>query len=120
MSDYRNLMVWKKSMDLVKEVYGLAKKLPPEEKYALSDQLRRAVVSVPSNIAEGSGRDSEKEYVRFLNIAKGSACEVETQLTVCCSIGYLDQGDIEAVLALCTEVEKMLSSLAKKISSRKN
>ncbi len=72
MQNYKELTVWQKSMDLVEEVYRLLKLLPREEQYALSDQLRRAAVSVPSNIAEGYGRHAAKDYLRFLNIARGS------------------------------------------------
>ena len=71
MKDYRELIVWQRSMDLVEQVYRLAKCLPKEEVYGLSDQMRRAAVSIPSNIAEGNGRSAEKEYIHFLNIARG-------------------------------------------------
>ena len=83
MGDYRDLVVWQRSMELVKLVYGLTKQLPREETFALSNQLRRAVVSIPSNIAEGYGRNSKQDYLRFLNIARGSKNEVETQLQIC-------------------------------------
>lgn len=79
MEDYRDLIVWKRSMELVRAVYALTKRLPKEETFALSNQLRRAVVSIPSNIAEGYGRNSKQDYLRFLNIARGSKNEVETQ-----------------------------------------
>lgn len=79
MEDYRDLIVWQKSMELVRAVYALTKQLPKEEIFALSNQLRRAVVSIPSNIAEGYGRNSKQDYLRFLNIARGSKYEVETQ-----------------------------------------
>lgn len=82
-SDYKRLKVWQKAMDLKEEVYRLVRLLPREETYALSDQLRRAVVSMLSNIAEGHGRGSDKEFVKFLTIARGSLFEVETQLLIC-------------------------------------
>ena len=79
-NDYRDLVVWQQSMTLCQEVYALIRQFPQEERYALCDQLRRAVVSIPSNIAEGNGRDSRAEYSRFLAIARGSVFEVQTQL----------------------------------------
>jgi len=82
MSDYKDLQVWQESMNLVEEVYKLVKLLPKEETYALSDQLRRAVVSIPSNIAEGQNRNTGKEFIQFLYISLGSASEVETQLLI--------------------------------------
>ena len=80
---YKDLIVWQKSMDLVIEIYKLVKKLPKEETYSLSDQMRRAVVSIPSNIAEGYTRKSTNEYLNFLSIANGSRTELETQLLIC-------------------------------------
>ena len=109
--DYRDLEVWKKSMDLAEIVYGLMAFLPKEEKYALCDQMRRAVISVPSNIAEGNGRMSIKEYVRFLGIARGSKSELETQLLLCVRLKYLSTAQIEPAMLLSDEIGKMLNSL---------
>ena len=106
---FKDLTVWQKSMDVVVSVYKLAKMLPKDETYALSDQLRRAVVSIPSNIAEGSGRNSTKEYIQFLYIALGSACEVETQIIIAQRIGYLK--DIEEDIKNINEIKKMLNGL---------
>ena len=103
-------------MELVVEVYGLVKKLPKEETYALSDQMRRAVVSIPSNIAEGNARGSEKEFLRFLSIAQGSNAEIETQLLICVQLGYLYEGEIQTALVLSEEVSKMIRGLRKAIS----
>ena len=114
--DYKELIVWQKSMDLVVEVYRLVKKLPKEETYALSDQMRRAVVSIPSNIAEGKNRSSEKDYLRFLFIARGSRAEVETQLLICVRLDYLEEAEVEYALNLCSEVGKMLSTMISKMS----
>ncbi|MBR1647078.1 MAG: four helix bundle protein [Selenomonadaceae bacterium] len=104
-------------MDLLVEVYRLVKKLPREETYALSDQMRRAVVSIPSNIAEGRARSSEKDYVRFLFIARGSRAEVETQLMACLRLNYLSESDVEQALSLCDEVGRILNSMIYKLSS---
>ncbi|QFR42541.1 four helix bundle protein [Sulfurimonas xiamenensis] len=91
MSDYKDLNIWKESMDLVENVYRLVKLFPKEEIYALTDQLKRAVVSVPSNIAEGQNRNTDKEFVQFLYIALGSASEVETQLLIAKRLNYLQK-----------------------------
>ena len=79
---YRDLIVWQKSMELVDEIYRLTNLLPKEELYCLSDQMRRAAISIPSNIAEGHGRQTSKEFRQFLSISKGSVCELETQLEI--------------------------------------
>ena len=104
-------------MDLAVEVYQLVKKLPKEELFALSDQMRRAVTSIPNNIAEERGRDSIKKYTHFLSIAKGSNAELETQLLLCVKINYLNNSDIEKALGLIKEVGKMLNSLQKSLIS---
>ena len=119
MEDFRNLVVWQKSMDLVKQVYALMRLLPKEEIFALSNQIRRAVVSIPSNIAEGYGRHSRNDYLRFLNIARGSKNEVETQLQICLMLDYLKPEDIAETQAICTEVGKMLNSLINTVESLK-
>ena len=81
-NSYQDLEVWKKSIDFVEQIYRLVKQLPKEETYALSDQMRRAAASIPSNIAEGANRKTTKEYIQFLYIALGSAAELETQLII--------------------------------------
>ena len=114
--DHKDLIVWQKAMDLLVEVYHLVKKLPKEELYALSDQMRRAVVSIPSNIAEGRGRSSDKDYLRFLFIARGSQAEVETQLLACVRLDYLRESEIQLALDLCSEIGRMLNSMIRKLS----
>ncbi|PLY14342.1 four helix bundle protein [Sulfurimonas sp. CVO] len=106
---FKDLTVWQKSIDFVASVYLLVKQLPKEETYALSDQIRRAVVSIPSNIAEGFGRNSTKEYVQFLYIALGSASEVETQIIIGQKIGYFK--DIEQYSQDINEIKKMINGL---------
>ena len=101
MKSYRGLAVWEKAMDLVEEVYRITNLLPKDERYALSDQLRRAVVSIPSNIAEGYGRNGVKEYARFLNIARGSKYEVETQLLICVHLRFVTDSEIYKAMSLC-------------------
>lgn len=110
-ANYRNLTVWQKAMILTEEVYRLVKKLPKEEIYALSNQMRRAAVSVPSNIAEGQGRATKNEFRTFLSIANGSLAELETQLLICVHLGYLSDEEISTAMSLSNEVNRMLTSL---------
>ena len=115
MESYRDLIVWQKSMLLVKEIYSIVRFLPKEEQYALSDQMRRAVVSIPSNIAEGYGRNSTNDYIRFLNIARGSKYELETQLHICVMLNYVTKEQVELALDLTQEIGKMINALVKKL-----
>ncbi len=117
---YKDLIVWQKARKLVKEVYLLVKKLPKEEIYCLSDQIRRAAISVPSNIAEGFGRGSSKDYVHFLKISRGSNNELGTQLILCVDLGYMTEEDIEEIMNLSSEIERMINSLTKKVSESDN
>ena len=116
--NFEEMYVWQKAMQLVREVYRLVRLLPKEETYALSDQMRRAAVSIPSNIAEGYGRHSANEYVRFLNIARGSKNELETQLQICVMLGYLQHEDALAASVLCKEVSRMINALLKTITNK--
>ena len=109
---FKNLIVWQKAVELVKEVYGLIQRLPPEERYALTDQLRRAAVSIPSNIAEGNGRSGNKDYAHFLAIARGSLYETITQLELAKELGYIEEYD--CVIPLAEEVSRMLTSMLRK------
>ena len=102
-------------MELVRKVYQTSKRFPAGERYALTDQLRRAVVSIPSNIAEGSGRASNKDYAHFLSIARGSLYETLTQLQIAQDLGYIDGYD--SCNELAQEVGRMLTSLMKKYDS---
>lgn len=117
--DYKELIVWQKSRLLVKSVYLQTKKLPRDELFGLTNQVRRAVVSIPSNIAEGYNRHSDKEFIHFLKIAKGSAAEVETQLILCMDLEYLAESDIRETLSLVGEVLRMLGSLIIAMERRK-
>ncbi len=114
-SHFKELKVWQKSMDLVIEIYGLVQLLPKYENYALSDQMRRAAVSIPSNIAEGQQRRSAKEFVRFLLIARGSCAELETQLSVCVALKYLTDAQIKNASSMLDEIGRMLSGLVAKL-----
>lgn len=114
MTTFRNLNVYIKSKELVKQIYELLKKFPREEQFALSDQLRRAVISIPSNIAEGSGRNSQKDQAHFYNIAYGSLMEVFSQLDIACDLGYICQEEFNQLVLLINEEAKMLSGLIAK------
>ena len=116
-SDYRDLKVWQKAIELTSEVYKLVKLLPNEERYALSDQIRRAVVSVPSNIAEGRGRGTNKEFVRYLLMSRGSLWEVSTQLEICERLQYLNNDEMTNARQLITEISKMINALASSFSN---
>ena len=111
MSHYRDLIVWKKSMDLVSDIYKHTRSFPREETYGLISQLRGAAVSVPSNIAEGQGRRSRREFVHFLRTARGSLMEMETQLLICCRLGYLDEANGRVLLCSCDEISRLLHGL---------
>ena len=116
--EYSELIVWQKAMQVAEQIYKLVKLLPPEEKYALADQMRRCAVSIPSNIAEGQERNSSADFVRFISIAQGSRAELETQLKLCDRIGYLGKEDIEECMMLLKEVGRMLNSIVKKLINK--
>ena len=109
--DHKKLEVWRKSVVLVKQIYSITNKYPSEEKFGLVSQIRRASVSVPSNISEGVSRSSSKERRRFYEIARSSLVEVDTQLVISQTLGYLSKKDIERVGSLMNEVFAMLSQM---------
>ncbi len=111
MKTHKDLIVWQKSIALVKSVYALTQSFPQEEMFGLISQMRRCAVSIPSNIAEGHGRGSEKELVRFLEIALGSAAELETQLIIAKELNFVVAEDFETIISEVNEVVKMLSAL---------
>ena len=114
-SNYRELVVWQRAMELVKETYRIVRLLPKEETYALSDQMRRAAISIPSNIAEGQARNSTKEFIQFLSIARGSKAELQTQLLICVQLKYVTEEEIYAAMCMAEEVGKMIGSLISKL-----
>jgi four helix bundle protein len=114
-ASYQKLIVWQKSMMLAKNVYLLCEKLPKDETYGISSQMKRCAVSIPSNIAEGHGRKNTKEYIQFLHIAYGSSCELETQLILTSDIFKSDNiKEIEGLI----EVQKMLYAMFTKLKSK--
>lgn len=117
-TDYRDLIVWQKGMALTKEVYVVSSHFPKTETYGLVSQIRRAAVSIPSNIAEGQGRNSDGDFVRFMAIANGSLREVETQLFLGVQLNFVEESQIRRCLEICNEVAKLLHGLSTKIQSR--
>ena len=117
-SDYKELQVWHKAIDLVVEIYKISKLLSKEETYGISDQIRRSAVSIPSNIAEGQSRNSIKEFIQFLSIARGSLAELETQLLICIKVNMLSEDNITEAQNIITEIGKMIKGLMNKLNSQ--
>ena len=109
--DYKDLHVWQKAMELAKQVYLFTNRFPSEEKFGLVSQMRRAAVSVPSNIAEGQARNTTGEFIQFLSHAEGSAAELDTQLRLSIELGHCVVEDVSEVFQLLTDVQKMLKRL---------
>ena len=113
---YKELLIWQKGIKIVVLVYKLTKDFPKDEIYALTSQLKRASVSVPSNIAEGFGRQTDKSFNHFLNVARGSLNEIETQLIIAKELGFIDNKDVlNEILFLIDEEGKMLNAFAKNL-----
>lgn len=115
MHNFRELKVWQKSRSLVKEVYLLTSIYPPSEKFNLCHQIQSCVVSIPSNIAEGSGRGSDVDFARFLDMSMGSSHELETQLLLSFDLGYLTQEKLDDCLEKVWEIQKMITGLLNKL-----
>jgi four helix bundle protein len=118
MSDFRKLLIWQKSMALITKIYFSTNNFPKEEIFGLTSQIRRSSISIPSNIAEGSGRESDKDFLRFLNISTGSLFEMQTQLEIAKNITYLNQEEFNNLYEDSREVERMLVAFIKKIKDR--
>ena len=115
MHKYRELEIWKRAIDLTVDVYALSKNFPDDERFGLTSQIKRAAVSVPSNIAEGAGRNSNKEFNQFLGISTGSIFEVETQLIIAERLNFLSSDQVEEVLNKSNELVLMTKSLKNKL-----
>ncbi|HYV96660.1 MAG TPA: four helix bundle protein [Gemmatimonadaceae bacterium] len=116
---YSDLIVWQKSMDLAREIYRVTASFPVTERYGLTSQLRRAAVSVPSNIAEGHGRASTGEYLNQLSVARGSLFELETMMLLAEQLEYADPGRVAKAKALTNEIDRMLVGLRSKLARKK-
>ena len=112
---YKDLQIWQRSMDLVEKIYRITGKLPNSEQWGLSSQMRRAAVSVPSNIAEGYGRQATGEYRHHLSIARASLLELETQVLLCHRLSFLDESEVNSLIDEIEEISKMIASLISKI-----
>ncbi|GAA5041118.1 four helix bundle protein [Marivirga lumbricoides] len=117
MHNFKKLKIWEKSMELSLLIYRITNDLPSEEKFGLTSQVRRCAVSIPSNIAEGSSRDSKKEFARFLSIAIGSSFELETQLLLSRKLNFITESDFNIVELSLTEIQKMLNSFIKSLNA---
>ena len=117
---YRDLQVWQKSMELVTKIYQQTAGFPNREQYGLTSQIRRSGVSVPSNIAEGYGRNSTLDYIRFLRVAMGSLYEMETQLEIAVNVGLLAKDSHETLVEKTMEIGRMLGALISSLSKRKS
>ena len=115
-TSYKELVVWQKSMVLVKEIYSLSESFPEYERFGLTNQIRKSSISIPSNIAEGWGRLSRKNYIQFLRISRGSLFELETQILIAIELNYINDNKISQ--NLITEISKMLNSLIKKLEEK--
>ena len=114
---YKELLIWQKGMSLAKDVYGLTARFPGDERYGLVSQMRRAAVSVPSNIAEGQARHGTREFLQFLSHASGSLAELETQLLLSVDMKYCSENDVESVAGLISELQKMIAALRRTLDS---
>lgn len=118
MRNFREYEVWQKGMQLCKEIYQATATFPSHETFGLSSQMQRAVVSIPLNVAEGAGRESASDFARFLDIALGSAYEVETQLLIAESLGYLNAESSASLVSMTQSIQRQLSILIKKLRDR--
>lgn len=117
MKTYRDLLVWQKSIQLVKHVYKVTNDFPSSERFGLISQMQRAAVSIPSNIAEGRLRTTDKNFIQFLSIALGSCAELQTQVVISYEIGYVNSSTLQALQNEIDEIMKMVTGLAKKLKA---
>jgi four helix bundle protein len=118
LKSYKDLSVWQKAYQLCKDIYKATKQFPSEEKYELSSQIRKSAISVPSNIAEGYGRGTTREYLHSLFIAYGSLCELETQLLLSGDLGFIPSGTLKILIQNLGDVERMLKGLIKSLERK--
>ena len=116
---YKDLLIWKKGVEIVKKVYASCKKFPKEEIFGLQTQIKRAAVSIPSNIAEGYGRNYTQNYIQFLKIARGSLFELETQIIISKELNFIGKDEFDEIIDLITEESKMLNAFIKSIEKTK-
>jgi len=118
MHNLKEILIWKKAIDLSKLVYLLCAELPVDEKYGLINQIKRAVISIASNIAEGAGRNSDKEFLHFLGIAQGSSFELLTQLILCNELNLIEESKTTSIIEKLEEIQKMNYAFQKNLKSK--
>ncbi|MBR3077105.1 MAG: four helix bundle protein [Oscillospiraceae bacterium] len=118
MNSFEKLVYWQKARQLTKEIYSLTSLFPKEEQYGLSAQIRRAAVSISSNIAEGYGRQYRADYIHFLNVSRGSCYEVMSQLLLCIDLGFIQEQQAKKSQELCEEIGKMLNSAIQSLQNK--
>ena len=118
MHNYLELKIWQQSRSLVKKIFILSESFPSHQLYSLTNQMQRAAISIPSNIAEGAGRDSDIEFIRFLDIANGSAFEIETQLFICADLGYEKIEIVYSIIEELKEIQKMIFKFRRSLESK--
>jgi four helix bundle protein len=119
MADYKNLIAWQKAMDLVETVYKVTETFPKREVYGLTDQIRRAAVSIPSNIAEGQAHYSNREFTHYLRHSRGCLAEIETQMLIAMRLGYISESAAEKILKQLDELSRILSGLINSLQSKR-
>ncbi|MFN2502220.1 MAG: four helix bundle protein [Pyrinomonadaceae bacterium] len=120
MRSHEKLDAWRKSVDLVIEIYKLTKEFPSDEKFGMTSQTRRAAVSIPANIAEGAARESDKDFIRFLSIAQGSASELETEILIANRLGFLSDVNYRLTIKALDDVGRMLTGLSRHLRQKAN
>lgn len=115
MQKIEDLKIWQKSIELAKAVYSTISELPSNEKFGLTSQIKRSAISIPSNIAEGAGRNSNKEFKHFLSIANGSSYELNTQLILISELNLIDKNKVQPLIELCIEIQKMNYALQQRL-----
>ena len=118
LKNYKELNVWQKSYELCLRIYRITAKFPKEERYGLTSQIRRSVVSIPSNIAEGYGRKTTVDYIRMLYISYGSVCELETQILLAGDLDFIEKSELVTAKKDIAEVERMLKALIKSLETK--
>lgn len=119
MKSHKDLIVWQNGIRLVTEIYNLTKNFPKEELYGLATQMRRSAISIPSNIAEGSARNHNKEFIQFLYVALGSCAELETQLIISLNLGFINNETLESFMEKIKDIRNMLIGLIKSVKNKK-
>jgi four helix bundle protein len=115
MHNYKELIIWQKARVLVKDIYELTKSFPVDERFGITSQIQRAVISIPTNIAEGSGRGSNKDFSRFLDMAIGSALELETEIILSFDLTFINEQNLNIILPKIQEIQKMLYSFKRQL-----